>query len=65
MLGELQGLDVQSVRDTLSRETNPWSQSDSNDPSETVENKTANEAMISNACSDKIFVTNFIDMYPL
>ena len=45
--------------------TYPWSQSDSNDPSETVENKTANEAIISNACSESIFVTNLIDMYPL
>ena len=38
---------------------------DRHDLSKTVENKTANEAMISNACSDNILVTNLIDMYPL
>ena len=45
--------------------TYPWSQSDNKDPSEIVENKTANEAMISSACSDSNRVTNLIDIYPL
>ena len=43
----------------------PWSQSDNKDPSEIVENKTANDAMMSSACSDSNLVTNLIDMYPL
>ena len=43
----------------------PWSQSDNKDPSEIVENKTANEAMMSSACSDSNLVTNLIDIYPL